>query len=166
MLTDALNMKGVSKFFKPGEADVKALLAGNDVLLFPEDIPTGISEIKKAIELGEITQEEIDKRCRKILISKMWAGLNRYQPIEINNLYQDLNTNKAELINRKLIESSLTLLQNKNNLIPLKNLDTLHIATLSLGYKQETAFQQRAGMYAPVKHFGLERTQNKKIATL
>ncbi|MBI2268726.1 MAG: serine hydrolase [Bacteroidetes bacterium] len=158
VFTDALNMKGVSKFYPPGVVNVKALLAGNDVLLFAEDVPTAIIEIKKAIAKGDITQEEIDKRCKKILLAKQWCGLDHYSPIELKNLTKDLNTPQADLINRKLVEASLTLLQNKNNVIPLQKLDTLKIASLSLGYKTTNQFQEMLGYYAPVKHFGLDRT--------
>ncbi len=157
VFTDALNMKGVSKFYKPGEADVRALLAGNDVLLFAEDVPTAITEIKKAIERGDISQEEIDKRCMKILLAKQWAGLNNYSKIKLKNLYEDLNTPNAELINRKLTEASLTLLQNKNDILPLQNLDSAKIASVSLGYKGLSIFQQTLSNYASVKHFGIEK---------
>ncbi len=157
VFTDALNMKGVSKFYKPGEVDAKALIAGNDVLLFAEDVPTGIKEIKAAIERGEISQEEIDKRCMKILLAKQWVGLNHYEKIKLKNLTADLNTPQAELINRKLTEASLTLLQNKNKIIPLQNLENLKIASLSLGYKELNLFQQTLSNYAPVNHFGIDK---------
>ncbi|HXP53231.1 MAG TPA: glycoside hydrolase family 3 N-terminal domain-containing protein, partial [Bacteroidia bacterium] len=84
--TDALNMQGVAKYYAPGLVDVKALLAGNDVLLFSQDVPKAIEEIKKAIKKKEITQAEIDSRCRKILMAKAWAGLNHYKPIVLTNL--------------------------------------------------------------------------------
>lgn len=157
IFTDALNMKGVSKFYKPGEASVKALIAGNDILLFPEDVPTGIAEIKAAILRGEITQEEIDKHCMKLLLVKQWCGLNHYQKIKIKNLTEDLNTPKAELINRKLAEYSLTLLQNKNDILPLQYLDTLKIASLSLGYKELNIFQTTLSNYSPIGHFGVDK---------
>ncbi|MDF2438495.1 MAG: beta-lactamase [Bacteroidota bacterium] len=157
IFTDALNMKGVSKFYKPGEVDVKALIAGNDVLLFPEDVPTGIKEIKAAIERGEISQEEIDRRCMKVLLVKQWSGLDHYQKTKLKNLYEDLNTKQAELINRKLTEASLTLLQNKEDLIPLKGLDTLRIATLSLGYKDTNIFQRTMENYTRVTHFSIDK---------
>jgi beta-N-acetylhexosaminidase len=157
IFTDALNMKGVAKFYKPGEVEVKALIAGNDVLLFPEDVPTGIKEIKAAIERGEITQEEIDAHCMKILQVKQWAGLDHYQKVKLKKLTEDLNTPQAELINRKLTEASLTLLQNKNNLIPLQNLDTLKIASLSLGYKDLNIFQTTLENYSPIIHFGIDK---------
>jgi beta-glucosidase-like glycosyl hydrolase/CubicO group peptidase (beta-lactamase class C family) len=163
IFTDALNMKGVSKFYKPGEVDVKALIAGNDVLLFAEDVPTAIKEIKKAIERGEISQEEIDKRCMKILLVKQWTGLDHYSKIKVKDLYTDLNSPQADLINRKLTEASLTLLQNKNNLIPLQNLDTLRIASLSLGYKEVNLFQQTLSNYSPIKHYGIDKDSKQNV---
>jgi beta-N-acetylhexosaminidase len=157
IFTDALNMKGVSKYFEPGVVDVKALLAGNDVLLFAEDVPTAIKAIKKAIESKEISQEEIDRRCRKILAAKQWAGLDKMKPLKIRNIYRDLNTSEAEVLNRKLAEASATLLVNKDSIIPLKRLDTLRIASLSLGYREASVFQQTLSNYTAVKHFGIEK---------
>ena len=163
IFTDALNMKGVSKFYKPGEVSVKALLAGNDVLLFPEDVPQGIKEIKAAVERGEISQEEIDKRCMKILLVKQWVGLNHYSKIKLEKITEELNTPQADLINRKLTEASLTLLQNKNNIIPLQKLDTLKIASLSLGYKELNIFQKTLENYAPVTHFGIDKDAKQAV---
>ncbi len=162
VFTDALNMKGVSKFYKPGEVDVKALIAGNDVLLFPEDVPTAIKQIRVAVDSGQISQEEIDKRCMKILLAKQWAGLNHYSKIKIKNLTSELNTSNAEVINRKLTEASLTLLQNKNNLIPLQKLDSIKIASLSLGYKESNIFQQTLSNYSSITHFGVDKDAKQK----
>ncbi len=162
VFTDALNMKGVSKFFKPGEVDVKALLAGNDVLLFSEDVGLAIEEIKKAIEKGDITQEEIDARCKKILLAKQWAGLDNFKPIATKDLIPDLNTSQARWINRQLAEASATVLINKKGILPLTRLDTLNIATLSIGYKEVNGFQKMLGNYARVQHFGIDKNAKQK----
>ena len=161
VFTDALNMKGVSKFYKPGEVELKALLAGNDVLLFPEDVPTAIKKIKAAIDSGLVSQTEIDERCLKILKAKDWSGLSRYSKIKTKNLYKDLNPISADVLNRKLTEASLTLLQNKNDIIPIQHLDSVKIASLSLGYKDITIFQQTLSNYAEIKHFGLDKEAKK-----
>ncbi|MBA3900854.1 MAG: serine hydrolase, partial [Bacteroidetes bacterium] len=166
IFTDALNMKGVSKYFAPGIVDVKALLAGNDVLLFAEDVPTAIREIKKAIERGEITQEAIDFRCKKILIAKQWCGLNKYQPIKIKKLYEDLNSVDSEVINRKLTEASLTLLNNKNQLLPLMRLDTLKIASLLIGSKDLNEFQKTLDNYTQVDHFFISKEASSEEINL
>jgi beta-N-acetylhexosaminidase len=157
VFTDALNMKGVSAFFEPGRVDVKALLAGNDVLLYSEDVPLAIREIKKAIENNEISTEEIDTRVRKILSAKYWAGLNRYKPVDLANLYRDLNTPEAHYLNQQLFEASLTLLRNKDKLIPVRRLDTLRIASLVVGDSAGVPFNKALLNYAPVDFFTVDK---------
>lgn len=158
VFTDALNMKGVSQYYTPGEIDVKALLAGNDVLLYADDIPTAIAMIKKAIERGEITQDEIDARCRKILMAKQWCGLDHYKPVKIAGLYDDLNTPQSKWLNMQLAEQAVTLIQNKDQLLPLKSLDTLNIAALSLGAKDsDDAFQRTMSLYTNFTKYSIDR---------
>ena len=97
-ITDALNMKGVSQFYAPGIVDVKALLAGNDVLLFSADVPKAIEEIKKAIENNKISQAEIDKRCHKILLAKQWMGLDNYENVDVSKIADEIITTKTKAI--------------------------------------------------------------------
>lgn len=153
IFTDALNMKGVSSYYKPGEVDLKALLAGNDVLLFPEDVPEAITRIKAAIDSNLITQADVDLHCKKILAVKHWVGLNNYQPVNPENIYTDLNDPSFELTRRRLVESSITLLKNSSDLVPLKRLDTLRIATVAIGERRKNAFQNSLEKYTSVTHF-------------
>lgn len=153
VFTDALNMGGITNYYKPGESDVKALLAGNDILLFPNDVELVINDIKKAVDEGLITQEEIDLRCKKVLMAKYWAGLNDFKPIPTENLYEDLNNPDARLMQQKLIENSITLVTNKNSLLPLIRLDTLKIATISFGNNNLSFFQKRLKYYAKTDDF-------------
>ncbi|MFI5150073.1 MAG: glycoside hydrolase family 3 N-terminal domain-containing protein [Bacteroidia bacterium] len=163
IFTDALNMRGVAKFYAPGLVDLKALLAGNDVLLFSEDVPTAIEEIKKAMVKGLITQEEIDKRCRKILKAKYWCGLAKAEKISLIRIYEDLNNRRADLLNRKLADAAMTVLKNDNNLLPLKRLDTLRIATVSLGYEDPSAFDEMLNNYMPVSHLGITKDAKQNL---
>ncbi len=164
VFTDALNMKGVSAFYEPGEVNVKALLAGNDMLLFAADVPTAITKIKAAIKVGEITQEEIDQRCLKLLKAKAWVGLDRYQPVATKGLVEALNSNQSQLINAQLVEASLTLLRNKHQLLPLQRLDTLKIASLVIGDKVNNQFQQTLNKYTKVDCFAVDRDLKKESA--
>lgn len=155
VFTDALNMKGVAKFYDPGIVDVKALLAGNDVLLFSENVPKAIEEINKAVSEGKISQAEIDARCKKILQAKYWCGLNVKPEIVTRHLYKELNTKEGEDINYKLAEASITLLKNDNNFLPLKKLDSLKIVEVSFGVEEENSLYTTIKNYAYAEHVGL-----------
>ncbi|PBQ30745.1 hypothetical protein CNR22_02800 [Sphingobacteriaceae bacterium] len=155
IFTDALNMKGVAKFYAPGIVDVKALLAGNDVLLFSGNVGIALDEITKAIKEGKITQEEIDERCRKILKAKYWCGLNSKQEIVTRNLTKELNTKQSEDLNEKLAEASITLLKNENNFLPLKGTDSIRIAEVSFGVEETNTLGSTLKNYAYVEHIGL-----------
>lgn len=158
VFTDALNMKGVTKYYQPGEVDLMALLAGNDILLFSENVPKAVEKIKNAIDKKEISQEEIDEHCHKILMAKAWVGLNHYKPIVIRNIKEDINTANADNLNREIAKETVTLLANKNNLIPLQWLDTLRIASLVIGDSIQDNFQYRMNDYTHVKHFNLPKS--------
>ncbi|GAB3173712.1 glycoside hydrolase family 3 N-terminal domain-containing protein [Telluribacter humicola] len=148
--SDAMNMKGVTKYFSNGKADAMGLEAGMDILEFTEDVPMAIAEIKKAIAEGKITQAQIDDRVRKVLAAKAWVGLDRLKPVDMNNLVEDLNPKAAELTNRLMVENALTVLKNDGGLLPLQRLDTLKIAAISLGADKPTKFQEIAGLYTKV----------------
>jgi len=158
IFTDALNMKGVSKFYKPGEVDLLALLAGNDVMLFAEDVPTAIAKITAAIAEGRISQAEIDARCRKLLHLKAWAGLDKYRPIELKNLYEDLNDGRARAVMNEVVAASMTLLINRDSIVPIRNLSDQRIASVVVGDAGGTVFQRTLSRYAPIDHFTLQQS--------
>ncbi|MTI30768.1 glycoside hydrolase family 3 N-terminal domain-containing protein [Xanthovirga aplysinae] len=157
VFTDALNMKGVSKFYAPGEVDVKALLAGNDILLFSENVPTALKMIKKAIKDKKISKKEIARRVKKILVAKYWAGLNHYQPINLNGLYEDLNSPEAQLMKQKLYKRSMTVVKNNANLLPIKVLDTTYFASLSIRSNGKYEFEEALSNYAPFSHYKIDK---------
>ncbi|GAB2767455.1 beta-glucosidase-like glycosyl hydrolase/CubicO group peptidase (beta-lactamase class C family) [Hymenobacter luteus] len=155
IFTDAMNMKGVISKYPPGDADLRALLAGNDILEFSKNIPLALKMVREAINKGQLSQADLDARCRKVLALKEWAGLNKYKPIELRNLIQDLNTPHAQYLSQRLTELSVTVLRNQRSLLPLQRLDTLRLATLTIGTKDTTDFQRMVADYAPVRHFWL-----------
>jgi beta-glucosidase-like glycosyl hydrolase len=156
-------MKGVASFYEPGMVDVKALLAGNDVLLFAENVPKAIEQIKLAVKRGEITEEEIGLRCKKILKAKFWCGLDKSQFIKTKNLYAELNTKKSDALNTKLAEASVTLLKNDKSILPLKNLDSLKIICVSIGDKSENVFTNTLKKYTTINHLGIEHDASQKV---
>lgn len=161
VFSDALNMREVNAFYNPGMVDVKALLAGNDVLLFVEDVPTAIIEIKKAIERGELEEEEVNRRCKKLLKAKAWMELDNYQPVSLDGLQADLHNNAAKATKFKLIQQSLTVLRNEEELLPLKQVQNVKMAALAIGEQPDNAFHRGIDRYAPVDffHCALKPTQ-------
>lgn len=162
VFTDALNMKGVASFYEPGMVDVKALLAGNDVLLFAENVPKAIEQIKLAVKRGEISEEEIGVRCKKILKAKFWCGLDKNPFINSKHLYEDLNTKQSDALNKKLAEASVTLLKNEANIIPLTKIDSLKILCVSVGEKSEDLFTQTLKKYTSLDFIGINHDAKQK----
>ncbi len=155
IFTDALNMKGVANYYAPGEVDLKALLAGNDVLLFPEDVAKAVEQIHFAVENCLITQEEIDRRVKKILSTKFWAGLNNYQPVNLTNLQQEVDRPMSNAVQQQLFEKAMTVVANEKKLLPFRMIDTTTFASLSIGRELGNTFQKTLGNYAAFNHFAL-----------
>lgn len=153
IVTDAMNMRGVTASNPPGVVDKQAIVAGNDMLEFTEDVPRAIAEIRNAVSEGKISQQEIDARCRKILAVKYWAGLHRNSHVDVGDIVHDLNTPQAKLLNRDLLQAAITVLNNDGAVLPVRDLDTLRIASVSFGRKQITTFQRSLGLYAQIDHF-------------
>ena len=150
IFTDALNMKGVSNFSKPGDVDLQAFKAGNDVLLFTEDAAKAIAAIDAAVKKGEVSQERLAHSVKKVLMAKYVAGLQHYQPIDTKNLIQDLNTEKDTNVYEGAIAKAVTLLNNKGSIIPLQNLEKRRIAYISLGDDSGDVFYKELNKYTKV----------------
>ena len=133
IVTDGLNMKGAANYSTPAEIDLAAILAGNDILLIPQDIPGSVKLLKDAILKGSLTEERLNFSVKKILKAKYLVGLNKYVPIATENLQQDLNSPYDEVLHRKLIKNSITVVKNKDSILPIKNLKDKKIAYVSLG---------------------------------
>ncbi len=157
IFTDALNMKGVSDYYKPVELNLMALEAGNDILLFPSEVKASISRIEREVKRGNFPEEEINRRCRKILEAKYRVGLNRWQPIPTQGLVADLNSVSSELLIRQITEDAITVLNGSQAILPIKGLDTLSIAYVQLGGEIGDAFREQLELYAPISTYVVER---------
>ncbi len=155
--TDALAMKGAS----PKSADnpcVKALLAGNDVLLASASPLNDFAAVKSAVESGVLDKQQIAAKCRKILQYKYIAGLNHYKPIEVKGLSERLNSPHAAWLAARLNADAITLLRNEGDFLPLRQLDKKRIAALSIGENEGNEFQVYLNNYDSVHCFSLSRT--------
>lgn len=155
VFTDALNMKSVSRLYKPGQLDAQALLAGNDVLLFSEDVPIALTEIKNSISRGKITPQDIDARVRKILHAKYWAGLHQYQPVDTRNLKNELDRPSSRAVQRRLYEQAVTVVANHGNVLPFREIDTTRYAHVSIGIRPDNPFTETLQRYAPFAIFNV-----------
>jgi beta-glucosidase-like glycosyl hydrolase/CubicO group peptidase (beta-lactamase class C family) len=132
--TDALEMKGVAKYFPGGTIAVQALIAGNDMLCLPEDVGMAITEIKKAISDKQLSWKDINVKVKKVLLAKYQLGLNKSQTISLNNLVNDLNS-KTNSINYKIAKETIIVLSGTN---PIKA--SMKIAYVGIGATEPTLF--------------------------
>jgi beta-glucosidase-like glycosyl hydrolase/CubicO group peptidase (beta-lactamase class C family) len=156
IFTDAMNMQGVSKQFASGEAAVRALQAGNDMLEIVPNLSEAVRAVREAIRQGRLTEEDINWKCRKILALKKWTNSTGSNKISADGLEKDLNNPQFSLTQRLLHEQSLTLLRNHNQLLPIQRLDTLKVAVVAIGTTTETTFQKMTDRYIKADFFYLK----------
>ncbi len=150
IFTDALGMKGASNFMQTGDIDLAAFMAGNDILLCPENVPLATEKIKMAYAQGTISEERLAHSVTKILRYKFKAGLSKLKPVIIDNLYQDIN-NKSEndALQYQLYENAITVLNNKKEILPIRNLDQ-KIAYVKLGDDDNSSFVETLKKYTTI----------------
>lgn len=151
--TDGMEMKGVTKHFKPGVPEAEALVAGADVLLVPDNIDASVREINRYLEEGKLDTNTINEKIKRILLAKYEYDLNQYQAADTEHIREDLNSTEAKILKRKLIENALTLVSNKDQLIPLRSLNQTKIATLSIGASKGTPFQNSLAKFGEMNHY-------------
>ena len=153
VFTDAMSMKGLTKYWEAGRAAAQSLIAGTDVLLMPPDIPKAIKEIKLSIERNELSWAEIHQRCKKILRAKYNLNLHKYKEVSTANVVSDVNTYSSQTLHRNLVANAITLVQDTANYLPIDGVRSSKIATLSIGSGRQTAFQSELRLYGIKKHY-------------
>lgn len=166
--TDALEMQGVTKYFPAGDASAESLIAGNDMLCLPGDIPNSISKVKAAIKKNSLKWKDIDERVKKVLRAKYDYGLANLQPISLTNITEDLNKG-IETMRRTVAENALTLLRNNDRAIfPLMPRQFERVAYVGIGLKKDNAFaaRMRNDYGAHVYYFDYALNENQAKAAL
>jgi beta-glucosidase-like glycosyl hydrolase len=136
IITDALNMNAVAKKFPAGELDLRAFKAGNDIMLFSQDVPNGKALIKSALEKGEISENRLAESVKKILKTKYLLGLQNLKSINSENIKEDLNNASHAELSENLYSNAITLLKDEKNLLPLSCSETYYYLPL-----EEAPFQ-------------------------
>lgn len=150
IFTDALNMKGASNFKQPGDIDLEAFMAGNDILLFAENVPVALEKFCQAYNDSLITDERLEHSVKKILKYKFRTGLDHYKPIELKNLYEDLNAAEYEDLNYQLYESAATVLKKEEENFPITKVEHENIAYVKLGDDTNEAFLNGIKTYSKI----------------
>lgn len=171
VFTDALEMKGVTKYFSSGEVSAEALLAGNDQLLLPEDMEAALNKIKTYLQEGKLESRQVEHSVKRVLRTKFRLGLTRFDSISVEGVRAEINSPAALALKEKLYENALTLVRNQDALIPIKELNNKKFASLAMGAGSKTRFQQRLDSYAEFEHFNTgkemsETTQNRLLENL
>jgi len=150
IFTDALNMKGAANFKSPGEIDLAAFLAGNDVLLISEDVPKAAKLIVNAYREGVVTEERLAHSVKKILMAKYKVGLHEYQPIKSQGLFSDLNTSEDRILYEQTLEEALTVIKNDSNVLPIQSIKEQRIAYVNFGDSDGSRFKTILNKYTKV----------------
>ena len=120
IVSDALEMSGISRNFSPGDAAVRALDAGINMLLLPNNLISAIDAVEKAVIDGKITTDKLDAAVRKVLQLKVEYGVFKQESIDVESLPAKINSLESRLLSAKIARESITLLKNENDIIPIR----------------------------------------------
>lgn len=160
IFTDALAMKGVSG---NGYVSLQALKAGNDMVLAPRNLKEEIPAVLEAVEKGELTKEDIENKCRKVLTYKYVLGLKKKPHIQLSGLEQRINSPQTRDLIRRLNLAAITVLNNKNHILPLHVDKEQTIALLEVGKPGETeVLAKQMSRYTSLARFRLRPNQTEE----
>ena len=150
VITDALNMDGVAKMYPPGDVDYRAFVAGNDILLFSQNVHVGKEKIIDAINKGEISEARLEESVKKILMAKYITGLNDLKFLNSANVFDDLNSPTNLALTTKIFEKATTVIKNDEKTLPIKKVNQ-KIAFVPLEQTDYDQFLTHLQKYADVE---------------
>ena len=156
--TDALNMQGVAKYHPDGELELKALRAGNDILLSPGDIPKATTLIKQAMRDGRLSEDYVWGKVKKILNYKHAIGLHEWNELDERNVVKELNSTKAQQVNYKLVEQEMCLVKDERSLVPINKKENIKILSIAIGKGAKTIFQKELESIGNVTSRGISKS--------
>jgi beta-glucosidase-like glycosyl hydrolase/CubicO group peptidase (beta-lactamase class C family) len=163
VVTDAMNMKGAKMMGNPGEVDALALMAGNDIIEYTEDLPGSIGAVKRKLADGSLRWTQIEDKCKRSLAFKYQLGLTSPPAMVDSCLMERLNTPAARLLQRELFEQSATVLVNEQSVIPLKALDEGSMACVVIG--EAPQFEDRVNDYLEMPVIRIQLKSEESVAS-
>jgi beta-N-acetylhexosaminidase len=156
IMTDALGMKGVANHFAPGEIEVRALQAGNDILLMPQKPQVAIDAIIKAIKSGQVSEELINSKCRKVLKMKyLYIYEQKAQQFKETEIPAELNDSIISDFMYEIYSNAHTMLTNRNHFFPLRSTQNSTFAVVSVGKTGQNTFHSHLQKQFQYRHFEL-----------
>ncbi len=157
IITDAMEMKGITRHYANGQAEVEAFLAGCDVILMPDNLAAAITMLKSYILEGKITFSRLEESVKRILSAKYKAQLYNRKPLDTKNLLAYLNSNENIALKTTLMESALTLAIDANNALPFENFHTKKMMTVGIGLTPINTFHKRLNDYHTFTHYTIKK---------
>lgn len=130
IITDALDMQAVDRRFPRGEAAVRAIAAGADLLLMPPDVATAIRAVVSAVQTGRISEERLNESVMRILRLKQEMGLPAHPRIDVEEVAGLVGIPAHLEVAREIAERSITVLRNERSLLPLLGTRTANVTSL------------------------------------
>ncbi len=159
IFTDGLEMKGVAKHFEPGQMEVEAIKAGNDILLLPINTPKAFTALKEAVENNEIPLAKLDEKVRRILEAKHFLKLNEYSSVNaLDSIGTDIKDKKSLALISRLYEKAMTLAKDELRAVPIKDEDIPRTASLSIGAESDNIFQKRLADFGVSTNISIEKS--------
>lgn len=160
-VTDAMNMKGVTKFFPNGESDILAIEAGHDLLELSENSARAIALVEKSIQNGRLKQADIDARVKRVLSAKLWLGLDKYTPASRANAFAEINRPETKSLIQRMADASVTLLKSNRR---IQSFDAKKkTAVVSVGIKSAQEFESGlSARLSNVKNFYISGKETKE----
>ena len=132
IVTDSMGMAGVAALYKPGEAAVRAIKAGNDIVLHSPDDAAAFAAIKAAVQSGEIPMAQVDASVSRVLHAKARTGLNRTRQVNLDALPNIVGSHAHQVVADEVSQRSITLVKDQRSEVPLKLARDANVLYLSI----------------------------------
>ncbi|MCS7082420.1 MAG: glycoside hydrolase family 3 N-terminal domain-containing protein [Bacteroidota bacterium] len=167
LVSDAMDMRGVTKHFGLKRASILALKAGVDLLLMPPDEAGVIDAIVEAVQRGELSEERIDRSVLRLLRLKELMGLHTNRFVDIEQISQRVGVQEHQELAREIARQALTLVKDDRAVLPLTRLNGERILLISLSDSDDPAvgrsfFAHLRARYPEVEHVRLDTRSTKR----
>lgn len=137
IVTDALEMRSITRNYTPDEAALMAVEAGADMILLSPDIDLARNSLLEAVRSGRISEERIDRSVRRILLMKYWTGLHEQRFVDVPGYRSIVANEEHRHLAREIARKSMTLVRNENDLLPLRTGEEKSILAVIIADREE-----------------------------